>query len=211
MAIAVLSHKGVSNDKSNGFNDVTQSEGMIRGKSMHSEGKARCFVRSIIKRICRLTINLMRNHDGAWFYPIRMKLYRHLLERIGHSCYMKGGVIVSFPEKIKIGDRVSINQNCFINGYGGISIGNDVSIGNDTKILSSEHPYRVGACFRTLPLVAKPVEIGNNVIIGTTVVILAGVKIGSNVMIGVGAIVTKDVPDNCVYAGNPARFIRAIE
>ena len=53
----------------------------------------------------------------------------------------------------------------------------------------------------------SPIIIGDNVYIGLRCIIMPGVRIGNNVIIGAGSIVTKDIPDNSVYAGNPARFI----
>ena len=57
---------------------------------------------------------------------------------------------------------------------------------------------------------AKPVTIGNDVWIGGNVVINPGVTIGNNVVIGSGSVVTKDIPDGVVAAGNPCRVIRKI-
>ena len=59
--------------------------------------------------------------------------------------------------------------------------------------------------------IAKPVSIGNDVWIGGNVTILPGVNIGNNVVIAAGAVVTKDIPDNCVAGGVPARVIKEIE
>ena len=59
--------------------------------------------------------------------------------------------------------------------------------------------------------IAKPVHIGNDVWIGGNVTILPGVTIGNNVVVAAGAVVTKDVPDNCVVGGVPARKIKDIE
>lgn len=53
----------------------------------------------------------------------------------------------------------------------------------------------------------SPIIVGNNVYIGVNTIILPGVRIGDNVIIGAGSIVTKDIPSNSVFAGNPARFI----
>ncbi|EFS19770.1 acyltransferase [Staphylococcus hominis] len=89
-----------------------------------------------------------------------------------------------------------------------IDIGNHVTITNGVKfithdggvwVLRNEHP--------TIDLFGK-IKIGNNVFIGTNSIILPNVSIGNNVVIGAGSIVTKNIPDNCVYAGNPARFIK---
>ena len=59
--------------------------------------------------------------------------------------------------------------------------------------------------------IAKPVKIGNDVWIGGNVTILPGITIGNNVVVAAGAVVTKDVPDNCVVDGVPARVLKNIE
>ena len=57
---------------------------------------------------------------------------------------------------------------------------------------------------------AEPVTIGNNVWIGGSATLLPGVKVGDNVVIGGGAVVCKDVPDNVVIGGNPAKIIKKL-
>ena len=59
--------------------------------------------------------------------------------------------------------------------------------------------------------IAKPVTIGNDVWIGANCTILPGVTIGNNVVVAAGAVVTKDVPDNCVVGGVPAKIIKEME
>lgn len=59
--------------------------------------------------------------------------------------------------------------------------------------------------------IAKPVNIGNDVWIGGNVTILPGVTIGNNVIVAAGAVVTKDVPDNTLVGGVPARMIKTLE
>ena len=59
--------------------------------------------------------------------------------------------------------------------------------------------------------ITKPISVGNNVYVGNNVIILPGVSVGNNVVIGAGAVVTKDIPDNSVVVGVPARVIKTAD
>ena len=92
-----------------------------------------------------------------------------------------------------------------------ISIGDNVYLTNNITFLTHDGGTLL---FRDeIPdlEITKPIVIKNNVYIGFNVTILPGVTIGNNVVIGANSVVTKNVPDNCVYAGNPAKFIKNIE
>lgn len=78
---------------------------------------------------------------------------------------------------------------------------NAVSIGDNFRCI---HLTTIGAQGKDRP------SIGNNVSLGCNVTIIGGVHIGDNVTVGAGSVVVKDVPDNCIVAGNPARIIRYI-
>ena len=89
-----------------------------------------------------------------------------------------------------------------------IEIGNDVQITHGVTILTHGYDWSVlkGVYGEVLGSSGK-VKIGSNVFIGVNTTILKGVTIGNNVIIGAGSLVNKDIPDNCVAAGNPARVI----
>lgn len=88
-------------------------------------------------------------------------------------------------------------------------IGNHVYIAPRVSIYTAGHP--VDAQVRNMDLeYAKPVTIGNDVWIGGDVVINPGVTIGNDVVIGAGSVVTKDIPNHVIAAGNPCRVIRKI-
>ena len=93
-----------------------------------------------------------------------------------------------------------------------IEMGNDVKITHGVIILTHGFDWSVikGVYGEVLGSCGK-VTIGNNVFIGMNSVILKGVTIGNNVIIGAGSLVNKDVPDNCVVAGNPARVIMTLD
>lgn len=88
-----------------------------------------------------------------------------------------------------------------------ITVGDNVCISSNVKILAHDTSteYRNGHTKIGI------VEIGNNVYIGHGVTILCNVRIGNNAVIGAGSVVTKDVPEGTVYAGNPAHYICTIE
>ena len=93
-----------------------------------------------------------------------------------------------------------------------IEIGDDVQITHSVTILTHGYDWSVmkGMDGRVLGSAGK-VTVGNNVFIGMNTTILKGVTVGNNVVIGAGSLVNKDIPDNCVAAGNPVRVIMPIE
>lgn len=88
-----------------------------------------------------------------------------------------------------------------------ISVGDDVVLASNVRILAHDaSTARTGAHTKI-----GIVKIGNNVFIGADSIVLCNTRIGDNVIIGAGSVVTKDVPSNSVYAGNPAKFICTFE
>jgi len=86
----------------------------------------------------------------------------------------------------------------------GIHVGENTLVASFATILSHDHCKRVG---NNQPFLVDTF-IGKNCFIAVGAVILPGVKVGNEVIVGAGAVVTKDVPSNCVVAGNPAKIIR---
>ncbi|WP_425379489.1 DapH/DapD/GlmU-related protein [Spiroplasma endosymbiont of Stenodema calcarata] len=108
---------------------------------------------------------------------------------------------------ITIGENVFINKNCNFQDRGGIEINNDSFIGMNVTIATLNHG--IDANKRQI-IIPKKVIIGKNVWIGSGVTIIPGVTIGDNSIIAVGAVVTKNVETNSVYAGVPAHKIKDI-
>lgn len=114
-----------------------------------------------------------------------------------------------YGKQIRVGRRFFANFNFTVLDEAPVTIGDDCFIGPNVSIYT--------ACHDTDPVErnsrhewAEPVTIGDSVWIGGNVTILPGVSIGDNVTIGAGSVVTKDIPDNVIAAGNPCRVIRRI-
>ena len=111
-------------------------------------------------------------------------------------------------KNIKIGKNVFINACCKFQDQGGIEIGNGVLIGHNVSLLTLNHDERPQFRQNIYP---KPIKIGDNVWIGSNATILSGVTIGNGAIVAANAVVTKDVPENTIVAGIPAKVTRTVK
>jgi len=114
---------------------------------------------------------------------------------------------INYGKNIRIGKNVFINFGCTFLDLGGITIEDNVLIGPKVSLLSEGHPI--------LPadrqsLIVGRIHIKKNTWIGANVTILSGVTIGENSIVAAGAVVSKDVPDNTIVGGVPAKIIKNI-
>lgn len=140
----------------------------------------------------------------------REPLIRELLGSVGDDPSIGTGFQCDYGLHIHVGKNFLTNYNVTILDIAPVHIGDYVMIGPNTMISTVNHPISPMGRRKHLGI-AKPVTIGSDVWIGGNVTILPGVTIGSNVIIAAGAVVTKDVPDNCIAGGVPAKVIRSIE
>lgn len=119
---------------------------------------------------------------------------------IGENCNICSH---SFIENdVKIGNNVTIKCGVFL--WDGITVEDNVQIGPNVTFTNDKYP-RAKQAFELQRTVIK-----KNASIGAAAVILGGVTIGENAMIGAGSVVTKDIPANELWVGNPAKFVRKI-
>ena len=110
---------------------------------------------------------------------------------------------------IHVGKNFYANYNCTILDVSKVTIGDNCFMAPNVAIYTAGHPIHPDTRNSAYEY-GKAVTVGDNVWIGGNTVILPGVNVGSNVVIGAGSVVTKDIPDWCVAAGNPCRVIRKI-
>jgi acetyltransferase-like isoleucine patch superfamily enzyme len=114
----------------------------------------------------------------------------------------------AYGGSIRVGRRSCVNHYCFVNGAGGVELGDDVMLGTHTVILSSEHSFDdVTVPMGRQPSRFRPVVIEDDVYIGAHVTVLAGVRIGTGAIVAAGAVVTRDVPPYAIVGGVPAKQI----
>ncbi len=109
-------------------------------------------------------------------------------------------------KKIVVGHEFYANANCHF--LGDITFGDHVMIGPKTIIWGRDHGISKGTPMNDQKHVSKPVVIGDDVWIGAGVIILKGVVIGNGAVVGAGSVVTKNIPENAIAVGNPARVIK---
>lgn len=110
---------------------------------------------------------------------------------------------------IEVGKNFFANYNCTILDVGKVRIGDNCQLASNVAIYTAGHPLHPDSRNSAYEY-GIDVTIGDNCWIGGNVVICPGVHIGDNVVIGAGSVVTKDIPDWSVAAGNPCRVIRKI-
>ncbi|MCL1138627.1 acyltransferase [Shewanella pneumatophori] len=125
---------------------------------------------------------------------------------IGAQCMIAADSFLHGP--INMGDEVAINHGCSLDGgRHGITIGNQTRIANNVTIYAFNHGMAPDTPIYQQASNSKGVVIGEDVWIGAQAGIVDGVTIGNHAVIGMGTIVTKDVADYAIVAGNPARVI----
>ena len=126
---------------------------------------------------------------------------------------MQGCISLNEGASLTIGDNVGISSAC-IWVHKSITIGNNVKIGGDCILLDSDcHSLdylKRRDVVDQADKVDKAIVIEDDVLIGTRCIILKGVRIGARSIIGSGSVVTKDIPADCVAAGNPAKVLRSL-
>ena len=123
----------------------------------------------------------------------------------------KIGTFVEIQKNAHIGRNTKVSSHTFI--CEGVTIEDDVFVGHNVSFINDKYPKATnaeGEPQTETDWQVVPTRVKRGASIGTSATILCGVTIGENAVVGAGSIVTRDVPDNAVVAGNPARVLRKV-
>ena len=141
--------------------------------------------------------------------PKSYLLLRMMGVQFGKGTFIDAPFRCDYGKHITVGDHFYANSNCTIIDVAPVTIGDHVMLGPNVQIITAGHPVHHAARNAAYEY-GRPIRIGDNVWIGAGAILLPGVTVGSNTVIGAGSVVTKDVPDNVVAAGNPCKVLRQI-
>ncbi|MGW9103554.1 maltose acetyltransferase domain-containing protein [Priestia megaterium] len=182
----------------------TEKQKMLNGELYLASDKELVKERENARRLTRLY-----NQTGETETIKRKELLEELFGSISKNISIEPTFHCDYGYNIHVGENFYANFDCIFLDVCEIKIGDNCFIAPGVHIYTATHPLNTeervsGAEF------GKSVQIGDNVWIGGRSVINPGIKIGNNVVVASGTIVTKDVPDNVVVGGNPARIIKHI-
>ena len=185
---------------------MTEKEKMLNGELYMPENDETLFTERInCKTLCHKYNNLSPEKLEK-----RKELIKQIIGKTQNKFWIEQPFYCDYGYNIEIGENFYSNHNLVILDCARVKFGDNVFIGPNCGFYTAEHPLDTETRNKGLEY-AKPITIGNNVWIGGGVHILSGVNVGNNAVIAAGAVVTKDVPDNCVVAGVPAKKIKDLE
>jgi acetyltransferase-like isoleucine patch superfamily enzyme len=160
-------------------------------------------IKSTFFRIWVHAVHLLSNilGDDVVSRHLRASLLRFAGARVGAGCIINGGTYISNPSNLRIGARVTINRNCYLDLEGPLVLGDFVGIGHGTTFITTIH--------ETPSLITgSAITICTRAWIGANVTVMPGVNVGEHAIVSVGTILMRDVPPRCVVAGSPGRLVR---
>ena len=159
------------------------------------------------QKACRKILQRLNFADRSDFDTLAA-IVKELLGK-SENAFINPPFYCDYGSHIEVGKNFYANYNCTIIDVAKVTIGDNCMLAPNVAIYTAGHPVHP-ASRNSMYEYGISVSIGDNVWIGGNTVILPGVHIGSNTVIGAGSVVTKNIPDWTVAAGNPCRVIRRI-
>ena len=158
------------------------------------------------KRARKLTQEL-NTVDRSDFEKIE-KIVKELLGK-SEGAFINPPFYCDYGFNIEVGKNFYANYNCTILDVGKVTIGDNCMFAPNVAIYTAGHPIHPDSR-NSMYEYGIPVSIGDNCWLGGNTIVCPGVKIGNNVVIGAGSVVTKDISDWSIAAGNPCRVILSL-
>lgn len=175
------------------------------GKTLNTEEIHR-FMDKMSDEARRITFELNGSYHTQ--EEVRTLLSRLFGHDVDSSLRVFPPFYTDFGKNIHIGKNVFINACCHFQDHGGVTLGDGCQIGHNVVFATLNHGMAPEDRGTTYP---APIRLGKNVWVGSNATILQGVSIGDNSIVAAGAVVTRDVPENVIVAGVPAKIIKTID
>lgn len=134
---------------------------------------------------------------------VRVATLRVFGARVGVNVIMRPRLRVKFPWNLAVGDDCWIGEGVWIHNQGLLTIEDNVVVSQETFITTGSHDI-----YNSMDLIVKPVAIRRGAWLTTRSIVLQGVEVGENSILTPGSVATRSLPPNCIFGGNPAKFIR---
>jgi acetyltransferase-like isoleucine patch superfamily enzyme len=181
----------------------------LRANHMLSFAYARLFARYVL---LKLRHGKRLQTDGICFIcpGVKLEIGRDATLSIGRWAWVGHGSKIRVHEgEVSIGAKTVMGQECTISAYQHVEIGRECIVADRVMLIDFDHGVvEVERPIRLQGIYKRDVRVGHNVWIGYGACILRGTTVGDNAIVGTSTVVTKDVPQNAVVAGAPARIIR---
>lgn len=183
----------------------TEKEKMLQGELYDANyDKSLIEERTKCKSLCFKYNNISPENTDE-----RNSLIKKIVGKTKGNFLIEQPFMCDYGYNIELGENFYSNHNLIILDCAKVTFGDNVFIAPNCGFYTAGHPLDYETRNKGLEW-AKPIKVGNNVWIGGNVVVLGGVTIGNNVVIGAGSVVTKDIPDNTLACGVPARKIKEL-
>lgn len=148
------------------------------------------------------------NKIVKWYLEYNIEILKRQLKYCGKNVNINHRITLVNPNNIEVGENTLIADYSTIFGINGVRIGKNCLISVGCGISSLNHSINSKDRSKAGYEKSTEVIIEDNVWLGMNVCVLPGIKIGENSIIGAGSVVTKNVPSNQIWVGNPAKFIK---
>jgi putative colanic acid biosynthesis acetyltransferase WcaF len=152
----------------------------------------------------QVTWRILGAWGPRWFSPFRILLLRAFVARVGRACLLCGGVKILMPWNLEMGDFVAIAEGVNIYNFALTKIGSRTCISQRVWLCTGTHDYRKA----NFPLLWRPITIGESAWIAAETFVHPGTNVGAGTVVGARSVISGDLADWTVYAGNPACAIK---